>query len=125
MSERSFYTNPTSNVNITQARAVIGGKTYAMSNITSVSMVKKKVNIVLIVFLGLIGLGSLGLIAQSFLVTLIILAVCAGLIYLLVKPSYGVVIGSASGESHAVMSGKREDIEEIVQAISNAIVARG
>lgn len=102
--ETIFYSTADNAVRITNTRAILGGKTYAMSNITSVSIVQKKINIVLVVILVLVGLSSLTLIGHSLLASLVILAVCAGLIYLLVRPSYAVHLGSASGESEALVS---------------------
>ncbi|HLZ60106.1 MAG TPA: DUF6232 family protein [Ktedonosporobacter sp.] len=123
MAEQVFFSE--NGVNITNARAVVGGKTYAMSNITSVTMAKKKINIFLLVVLGLIGLGSLSVIGQSPIVALVILAICAALIYFLVKPSYRVILGSASGEAEALVSSNRTQIERIVSAMNDAIIKRG
>jgi hypothetical protein len=123
MAETVFHTDGA--VNITNARAVLGGKTYAMSNISSVTMVKKKVNIVLVAILGIIALASLGMLGSSPITTILVIAVCAGLIYLLVRPAYGVVLGSASGESEALVSRDRVYIEKIVNAMNEAIIHRG
>lgn len=123
--ETIFYSTADNAVRITNTRAILGGKTYAMSNITSVSIVQKKINIVLVVILVLVGLSSLTLIGHSLLASLVILAVCAGLIYLLVRPSYAVHLGSASGESEALVSRNRAQVEQIASAMNEAIVHRG
>nr|HET6902852.1 DUF6232 family protein [Ktedonobacteraceae bacterium] len=112
-------------VTVTKTRAVFGGKTYAMTNISSVTIAKKKINIVLVVIVGLIGLGCLGALASSPIAGLIGLIIVAGLIYLLVKPSYGVLITSAGGESQAYTSSNRVLIERIVSAVNEAIINRG
>lgn len=123
--ERVFYSTADNSVRITNTRAIIGGKTYAMSNITSVTIVQKKINIVLVVILALIGLASLFFIGQSPIVTLVIVAACAGLIFLLVRPSYAMRLGSASGESEALVSRNKPQVEQITSAMNEAIVHRG
>jgi len=108
---------------ITSTRAVISGKTYAIRNITSVSMVKKKFNIFLVIFLGLCALGSLFAIQQSPIAALIGVLIFGGLIYLVVKPRYAMLVASASGEAQALSSPKRDVIEPIVTAMNEAIAS--
>lgn len=123
--EKIFYSTPDNAVRITNSRAIIGGKTYAMSNITSVYVAQKKINIVLVVILAIIGLGSLALIGQSPIVTIVILLVCALCIYFLVRPAYAMKLGSASGEAEALVSRNKGQIEQIANAMNDAIVHRG
>ena len=118
------------NVKITNLRAIIGTKTYAMSNVTSVSLGKKKESNTP---LGLIILGAaMGI---SGLFTLPDTLVCVGIGGVLAvmgvfgalnsKPTYMVRIGSASGESNILESTDLEQISRIVAAMNDAIVRRG
>jgi len=133
-------------IRITNARAVLGGKSYAMANITSVAMWKRPANRtpgVVIAIVGLlitlcaccpasftlgssdsdaaasgllfVGVGLLGLLG---LVAGIVIAAIA-------KPSYVVRLGSASGETDALVSKDQEYIQKIVNAVNEAIIKRG
>lgn len=130
MAETTFYTG--GNVTVTNARAVLDGKTYALANVTSVRKHRNPVNyqpaavlIVLGILLLFSGVGSGGsssatcLAAGGFLVVIgIVLAV-------MMKASYSIVLGSASGENQSMTSRNEAEIDQIVAAINNAIVHRG
>jgi hypothetical protein len=119
-------------ITVSSTRAVLGGKTYAMANITSVSMGEKPANrapAIFIVLLGAMGvlLAGMGLfdngsawyaIGGVLMALGIILAVAA-------KGQYMVRIGSASGEADALVSQSKGHIAEIVDAMNQAIVERG
>lgn len=145
MSEEVVYYSDGA-IQITNARAVLGGKTYAMANITSVMMGKIPANrtagmvailIGLLIascavcpaFIALDSSGSeaagswiasvgLGLLGVLVLGSGIVLAVIA-------KPRYVVKLGSASGEMNALASHDQEYIQEIVSALNEAIIRRG
>lgn len=133
-------------IRVTNARAVLGGKTYAMANITSVTMGKIPANRtagIVIALAGLViascagcpavfalsssgsdttvfwvasvGVGLLGLLALAAGI-----AVAAG-----AQPSYVVRLGSASGETNALVSRDQEYIQKIVSALNEAIIRRG
>lgn len=143
MSEVTFYQD--SVVLITNARAVLGAKTYAMAGITSVTTgvipANRRIGIAIACFglsaascgccpIGLsmtgakdtggfivlgIGLGLLGM-----------LGIAAGIVLALItKPTYVVRIGSASGEANALSSKDAGYIQKIVNAMNEAIVKRG
>jgi len=121
MSEASYYQDGT--VSITNARAVLGGKTYAMANITSVSMATIPANrkpgiVIAIIGLLIAGVTNGGIIGLLILAAGIVLAV-------IVKPSYVVRIGSASGEADGLVSPNIEYIQKIVNAVNEAIIKRG
>ena len=63
MAETTFYQNASGTVNITNARAILDGKTYAMSNITSVNMgiisANRALPIVILIVSGLAAIFSL------------------------------------------------------------------
>lgn len=123
-------------VKITNLRAVIGAKTYSMSNITSVSLARQEPS----------GCLTFGLIVGGIFVALFsaymifnepkgdwwgwlvgsILAISLG--FFLRKssrPIFIVQIGSASGEMKALTSYDEAYIRKIVAAMNEAIVRRG
>ena len=123
----------TENFKVTTARAILGGKTYAMSNITSVKMVKASA-IAIFPILGLaIGvilmLGGFATIRDSGRPLLFILGlafVAGGILSLMrAEPTYHVRIGSPSGEADVMSSKDQATIQNIVDAMNNAIVKRG
>ena len=120
------------NIQITNLRAMLQGKTYAMANVTSVSMFTqfaKRGPAVLLAILG--GLFVLvGLVAGEEMrgcsLTIGIVMLVVGIIAAVIaKNVYWVRIGSASGETNALSSNDREYILRIVGAMNDAIVRRG
>lgn len=118
-------------VRITTTRAVIRNKTYAMSNITSVSMGRKKPRNCLASSLLMIGLltllSGLASIADGTYpwTRLILSAFLIGGAIFLYRPVYELRLASASGEISALQSTKEAVIQEIVGAINEAIIRRG
>ncbi len=112
-------------VTISNARAVFPTKTYAMAQISSVSMAKTKTNGGLVVLGVLFALGGLAFIGNQIVVALIGILIGAGLLYLALRPKYAVLISSSSGEGHALVSGDRALIERVVTAINDAMIHRG
>jgi hypothetical protein len=132
MSETTYYSD--GEFQVTNARAVLRGKTYAMANITSVAVGAKEKSRWWIVLISLGVFLGLFLVAQSFVNWSILLPVVGlpalGLgIFLAVslprKYIYTVRIGSASGETDALASTNKEHIEKIVKAMNQAIIERG
>lgn len=122
-------------VTITRARAVIGDKTYAIGNISSVSLkvipestTGSFVFIMLGIGLFLYALVSIpgrnyGLIALSALLGLGAFSLgVAGLRG--AKDTYAVRIASTSGESNALESPTKENVQAIVDAMNQAIIER-
>lgn len=116
-------------VRITNTRAIVGLTTYAMANITSVTMsVKpaKRTPGIVVAILGLLiliitaELGSAGGVIFGVIVLGlgILMAVVA-------KPIFTVRIGSASGEADAVSSKDRDYIQAVVRAMNEAFIKRG
>jgi hypothetical protein len=129
-------------VRITNLRAILGPKTYAMSNITSVTMAKSQPGTCLPFALLLGGAALLALFllsaysalssprttdAPSWILLVVgAISLAIGIIvHRGAKPDYIVKIGSASGESNALSSRDRASIERIVGAMNQAIVMRG
>ncbi len=130
MSEVSYYSDTA--VTVTNARAVLGGKTYAMANITSVSMGEKPANRMPGIALAVLGLviaacgGSVGGNQAGLGIVIGLLVLAAGIaLVVMTKPSYIVRIGSASGEADGLVSKDKEYIQKIVTAMNEAIIKRG
>ena len=142
--EEVFYS--AGNVQITDKRAQIGGETYAMSNITSVSQEKIGPNRLPAFLLTLIGLstgvccGGLGISSQQAatgpgpagpvavpaIAALLGLGVAGLGIYwaMQMQPKHVVNLGSASGQKEALVSKDEAHISQTVQAINEAIISR-
>jgi hypothetical protein len=110
-------------VTVTQARFISQGKTYAMSNISSVSLYEIKRSRGLEVLMIIAGLSMLAVDgARMFgLVTLMI----AIALFFLLKNSYSVRIQSTSGEADGLISKDSEYVNKIVSAVNEAIIFRG
>lgn len=128
--EREYYKS--GNVLVTATRAEMGGRTFAMANVSAVSMSSTKPSpgcaLLLLVGGALIALGGLGSLRDGGVGALIGGLVMAGLGFLWwrsLKTVYSVNLGSASGEAKAMQSTNREDIEQIVAAIKQAMIDRG
>jgi hypothetical protein len=153
MSEQEIIFYQDKIVLITNTRAVLGSRTYAMSNVTSVTPgvipADRTLGIVVAVigalvtgFCGLISLfglmwlfgGSSNSTSSAIRGNLFIgLFVVLGLlilglgIFLAIrkKDTYAIRIGSASGESDALASKDYQYIYEVVKAMNQAIIYRG
>lgn len=128
MAETEFYKNGT--VLVTNSRAVMTGKTYSLANVTSVRKVVMPVNYMPIagmILLGIVlastGFGSMRSTAVGVVGVLLVAAGIA--LAFILKPTYAVRLGSASGEIDGIADKDSAEIDRIVDAISNAIVHRG
>ena len=130
MAEETVFSD--NNVNITTARIIISGTTYALRNITSVKMTmtpaKQGCAITLLV-VGIVALlGSFGAfssdVGEGFVGLLVAAGIIAGAGFWLrsCKADYHVAIASASGEAHALTSKDKAYIEKVVSSINDAII---
>jgi hypothetical protein len=138
---------------VTNSRAVLGSRTFAMSNITSVTpgvIPADRTFGIVIAIIGVLVTGFCGFISLFGLVWLfgassknmssalggnifIGLFVLLGVLILGLgiflamreKPTYVVRIGSASGESNALASKDYQYIYKVVNAMNQAIIHRG
>ena len=130
MEERTYFLDGA--VTITSTRAVFFGITYAMANITSVSLRVRLENqglgVALIVIGGMLPLYGLdaGEIATTVLVTVLgLLLVAVGILILIKRKNWYIVrISSASGEVNAFQHRDREYIQRIIDAVNRAIIDR-
>jgi len=117
-------------VTVTTSRLLIGAKTYAMSNITSVTFGKipaVRWPTVIVVVAGVCVL-LFGIALDSILVGLVVGGAIIALgvwLFTLAKPRYTVRLGSASGETDALSAKNEEWIRKIVNAVNEAIIRRG
>ena len=122
MVEQNFFNQ--NGVTVTNARAIIGGTTYSMANITSVSLGMKPASrgggILLAMIGGLIAAASDG--GKGFGVLMLLVGIAWAV---LAKADYIVKLGSAGGETHALTSTDKPFIEQVVGALNNAIIHRG
>lgn len=132
--EKEYYRS--GNVLVTNARAEMGGRTFAMANVTAVSMATitpQTKGCALQLLLGGAGFALITLIAIvagrsnhiSYIVIGLLMAGTGFVWRQSLKVTYAVNLGSASGESRAMESKNRAEIERIVAAIKRAIIERG
>ncbi|MGA3282931.1 MAG: DUF6232 family protein [Verrucomicrobiota bacterium] len=128
--QRIYFDNV---VAVTTTRVVIGGTTYALRNITSVSMTYTPPGVlgaILLLFVGIIlfFIGeflSYGGISPSAIITYAAagIIVCGTIFGMCrAKPTYHVCLASTAGEVHALTSKNKAYIEKIVVSINDAIV---
>lgn len=131
MEEQTIFADK--RVTITTTRAVLGGTTYAMANITSVRTHDQPRSLALIAigFLGVaLGVSCIainGLDGPVFGIGLISTLMGAAMFggYFLEKPKHWVRIGTAGAESNAVCSDDPAWTARVVAAMNEAIVRRG
>lgn len=117
-------------VKITNLRAVLDGKTYAISNITSVSSKRIEPNRIMefiFLFAGL-GLVVAFVTNMSNWQNLLYGVICLGLVYFfnkISKPTYTAIISMTNGENTALRSPDEVVIKQVVEALNNAIVQKG
>jgi hypothetical protein len=123
--EKIYYSD--GSITITSTRAVLGGKTYAMANVTSVSLAENQegsgCGCALLGVGALFALGGLSSADTAGIGVFGILLVIAGFLWMN-STMYVVRIGSASGEANALQDRSREYIQTIVDAVNQAIIDR-
>ncbi len=122
--EKIYYSDGA--ITVTSTRAVLGGKTYAMANITSVSLAENQQGAGCgCALLAVGGFFALFLMSGD-TVALGFFGLVLGIIgvFVMSQNSYVVCIGSASGETNALQHSSREYIQTIVDAVNQAIIDR-
>jgi hypothetical protein len=125
-----------SNIYVSNTKIILGGTTYATANITSVSKrftpASKGCAIALTAIAALMTLGSLGpLFSKDFGTGLIMFLICGalaagGVAWLRsLKPTYHVILASASGQQEGMSSKDHDLVNRVISAITNAITHRG
>ena len=125
--EAKVYEN--GDVLVTTTRFVVNGQTYAMNGVTSVKSFKKDPSRALPVIVGIIGfiVFASGIGSGSTIAAIFGLALLAGAWFLWKSqsPEYSVRLATASGEASALSSKDQSYINQVVEALNNAIVQRG
>ncbi len=120
------------NIKITNLRAIFGDKTYAISNIISVTK-KEKTNLsaflpvaIIVVGIAFISFAFFDEVINWIAIGFGVLMVVGGyFVAMLLKTEYFVQIGSASGEEQAYKSKSIVKVTDIVRAINQAIIEQG
>ena len=133
MAEQQFYSS--GGILVTNSRFVVPGQTYAMQGVTSirneVEHPSKKSSVITIAIGLLVTLFSFGVFSSSVeggIIMLIIgLALIAGgiLWWRALKPTWYVILSSASGEARTLGDKDDEKVSQIIRALNDAIVSRG
>ena len=124
------------NVYVSNTKVVLAGTTYSTANITSVSKrftpASKGCALALTALGALLTLGSLGpMFSKDFGSGLVMFLVCGGITALGIawlrslKPTYHVLLASASGEREGMSSKDHELVNRVIGAITDAITHRG
>jgi hypothetical protein len=119
--EVKFYQD--ASVTVTQSRYITNSKTYAMRNISSVhifEIVKSKAAPIILVVVGFLMLFGESVRVAGFCV----LGLGIALLFL-IKNEYAVRISTNSGEANSIVSKDRVYIQQIVDALNEAIIHRG
>jgi hypothetical protein len=135
-SEKIFYDD--GYVTITSSRAMFGGTTYAIATVTSVDRRKKVPDVggyVAILLFGIVLVitafpvyaegGSSRQLAAILAIFGAILILVPILAVRKMKTRYAVFLTTSAGETQAYVSTNMEEIEQVIDAINAAIVARG
>lgn len=119
MDEKTFFEND--GVKVTNARFVVDGQTFAMSNVTSVNPVTVPPNRMwgyVLLLIGLVGLMGNPLFGAP------VIAIAIYIIYKQ-KRTYHVMLRTSGGETKALTTQQKEYVDTIVSALNDAIVHRG
>jgi hypothetical protein len=122
MEEKIFFNED--NVTVSNSRFIVSGQTYAMSNVTSVKSGKIEPDHGSSGILGVIGLACLFGSGWVFFAGLLLIAL-AIFIFLNNKPTYSVILNTASGENQALTSTDKQYISEVINSLNESIVSRG
>jgi hypothetical protein len=103
-----------------------GSRTFAMSGVTSVRMWEKKPSRLVPILLGCLSLLlCVALPEHGAKVFWGLLTIASLVWFVLLKPTYIVVLNTASGESQALKDKSRQWIQRVVDALNECIVHRG
>lgn len=109
-------------VKVTNARFMVPSQTYAMSGITSVRFFTEKPNWL---WPGLFFVIAVVMLTNNGNIWSIVIPLAVGMLLLQRKPTYHVVLSSASGETRALNDKNKQLIEGVISALNQAIISRG
>ncbi len=123
MDETTYLKND--EVTITNSRIIVPNQTYAISGITSVKFAEQKPNRLLPIAL-MIGGFFLAKSSPNASIWHFLVIESPFVIWLLLqKTTYCVKLSSSSGESKALVSRKKDFVQQVIDAINKAIIDRG
>lgn len=119
MNEQVFFDNGV--VSVTSARCILGGKTIPVRSLNAVSMLEQTPSRALPILLVIVGII---LLCCKVWVLGIILLVGGAAWFYFQKSTYFVHIETSSGSSNAYSSKDRAHIQEVVDALNDAIISQ-
>lgn len=115
-------------VRITNARAILGTKTYAISDILSVTITRDSSMVGCLILTLISGAFLLGLLSlgggSGYRVAAFIFLGAAIVVGILAQPSYIVQIRSVSGNTDVLRSMDQDFVQRVVEAINDALLYR-
>jgi hypothetical protein len=122
-SEKVFYES--THVSVTQSRYIAHGKTYAIRNISSVSLHRIGASHAWQIIVLIIGMSLF--ISREPVGICIGVGIAAGAIFWMAKTKddYAVRISTNSGEVNSIVGKDKDYIQRIVNALNEAIIFRG
>ncbi len=119
MDERTFFEYE--GVKVTNARFVVDGQTFAMSNVTSVNPITEPPKRLWGILILMVGVASL---FENPFFGVPVVAIAA---YFLFKQRavYHVMLRTSGGETKALTTHQKNHLDRVVSALNDAIVHRG
>lgn len=120
MEEKTFFEYE--GVKVTNARFVVDGQTFAMGNVTSVKPVEVRPSRAGPLLLGIVG--ALFLLGASYIIAVVLLTLAAAWWHGQ-KTMFHIMLRTSGGETKALSTNQRNYLEQVTQALNEAIVHRG
>ncbi|EOW9276587.1 DUF6232 family protein, partial [Vibrio cholerae] len=120
MEEKIFFES--NDVKVTNSRFITGNQTYAMSNVTSVKPHKQSPNRMPWIFA--LFMGVFFILIKSYLIGFGLIGLAIFVLYNQ-KPLYTVILKTSSGENRALHTNEQEYLNQVINALNEAIVHRG
>jgi hypothetical protein len=112
-------------VRVTKTMAYLGGTSYPINGITAVFVAQKKISVKAIIGGVVLGFFGLGILVESVLFGVVLLAVAVCLFYLAFYRPYRLMIRTAAGDTQALEGMNKEFIDSVRLAIESAVAQRG
>lgn len=120
--EKVFHRD--SNVTVTQSRFIANGRTYAMRNISSVTISEiersKKLPMAILIVGCLMAIFN-----ENVRILGVIVAVGSFVWMVMMKNDYAVRISTNAGETNSLTSRHKDYIQKVVNSLNDAIIYRG
>lgn len=123
MDEKTFFES--GNVKVTNARFIVGSRTYAMSGVTSVKSHVEEPKRGGPIIVGLLGLIITLIGTVTAIVIGLVLIAAAVMMLIGQKPEYSVILSSSSGEVQALSSEDEAHISGVINSLNDVLIHRG